>query len=637
MAKNQRLSKQRCLTTSRCASAQFYRSLVATVLLANGVFQFVAPVLAEGTKAGQSISNTATATYEDPNNPGTTINATSNTVTVTVAEVAGVTVTDNAPTFKTDANSDGDYNTGDTIYFNFTVKNTGNDPTKLVIPETPLVTDNNAGVNLAQLNGSVEISYDNGTTWSALPSGGVTNSVAADTSVLVRVPVQVLNNGDPTNGDQISVQLGNTPANDQNIARTTTDTTDLYTQDNADGAVANEVNGAPVNGVREASDTSTLTLTLKALLNGPQGAAGADYNGDNNKDFTNKSSPIAAGTAPGSLIDPNTVTFTNTIQNTGTGTNNISLLPTPPATTTDLRDGTIVTISNTAGTVTATYTYNSGTFTFTSGTGIVGGNPVSATNPVRIDNVAANGTADYTVTVNLPANTPLSTDIEKGFPAPITAFVDLNGNGVSDTTEPRNITIDRVYTGFLKLVKKSRIVQGTGPAVVGNQGNFESTPAVDPDGAGPLPAIDPNPGVADEARTPAPGNIIEYQISYKNVSEAQLGTGNKILQAANVNITEDGTTGGNNWAKDNDGNGQIDTSHMMGSAKVETTPGNTDANASIAYTPTEQGTTAGNDVALTQTAANDVTKYVVTLSNNLAPQDSRLFTFQRKVSGTTKQ
>jgi hypothetical protein len=49
----------------------------------------VLPALSAGTAAGTNISNTATATYNDPNNPGTTLDAQSNTVTVTVAEVAG--------------------------------------------------------------------------------------------------------------------------------------------------------------------------------------------------------------------------------------------------------------------------------------------------------------------------------------------------------------------------------------------------------------------------------------------------------------------------------------------------------------------------------------------------------------------
>ncbi|MBD2356971.1 hypothetical protein H6G41_20470 [Tolypothrix sp. FACHB-123] len=617
MPKKQRFIKQ---------SSRFYRALVATALLSNGVFQFVAPVLAEGTAAGQTISNTATATYDNPDDPTTPLNATSNTVTVTVAEVAGVTVTDNAPTFKTDANGDGDYNTNDIIYFNFSVKNTGNDPTKFVIPESPLVTDNNSGVTLGQLDGKVQINYGDANGWNDLPSGGVTNSVASDATISVRVPVKILNNGDPTNGDQISVQLGDTTNNAQNIARTTNDATDLYTQDNTGTDNGDASANPPVNGVREASDTSTLTLTLKALLNGPQGTPAADYNGDNNQDFTNKSSAINPGTAPGSLIDPNAVTFNNTIQNTGTGTNNISLLPTPPTNIADLPNNTVVTISANNGNTTATYTYNSttGVFTFTSGTGVVGGNPVSATNPVRIDNVAAGDTAPYTVEVNLPANTPLSTDIEKGFPVPVTAFVDLNSNAVIDTSEPRNITIDRVYTGFLKLVKKSRILKGTGPDVGAGQENFESTPAVDPDGTGPLPATDPNPGVNDVPRTPAPGNIIEYQITSKNISEAQSGTGNKILQAANVQIIEDGTTGGNNWALDNNTNSEIDTSHVTADSGGE----------EIVYynnIPPAIGTAQSGT-----TAATNVTKYVVKVtSGNVTPQSTVTFTFQRKISGTT--
>jgi hypothetical protein len=114
-----------------------YRSLVVTALLANGIFQFIAPVLAEGTTAGQSISNTATATYEDPNNPGTTINSTSNTVTVTVAEVAGITVTASGITDSTSATP---ISVGDTLYYNYTVTNVGNDPTKFRVPNLARVT-----------------------------------------------------------------------------------------------------------------------------------------------------------------------------------------------------------------------------------------------------------------------------------------------------------------------------------------------------------------------------------------------------------------------------------------------------------------------------------------------------------------
>lgn len=76
----------------KTGKSRIYRALVATAFLASGIFPFTTPALAEGTKAGQSITNEATATYEDPNNPNVPLNTTSNTVTVTVAEVAGITV-----------------------------------------------------------------------------------------------------------------------------------------------------------------------------------------------------------------------------------------------------------------------------------------------------------------------------------------------------------------------------------------------------------------------------------------------------------------------------------------------------------------------------------------------------------------
>src|SRR3712207_3028135 len=77
--------------------------LVAMPLVACGVLPFAIGALADGTAAGTSISNTATATYNDPNNPGQTLNATSNTVSITIAEVAGITVTPSAVSDSTPA------------------------------------------------------------------------------------------------------------------------------------------------------------------------------------------------------------------------------------------------------------------------------------------------------------------------------------------------------------------------------------------------------------------------------------------------------------------------------------------------------------------------------------------------------
>lgn len=818
-----------------------YRSLVITALLANGIFQFVAPVLAEGTTAGQSISNTATATYEDPNNPGTTINTTSNTVTVIVAEVAGITVTASGIT---DNTSGTPVAVGDILYYNYTITNVGNDPTKFRVPNLARVT----GPATA---GNLEYSTDGGTTW--IPISGseyVTNSIPVDGSILVRVPVTV-QPGAQTN-DVITVTLGDTPGDGQNQLRNPNGG-DVYTVDNADGSVTGEVAGAPVNGVREASatqkatvnsslknyalatilktrsnydnantpvitdDTLSYGLSLRVELNDPTGnnitpaplvgttingltdprilvsdaipkdtelaaiptpppgwqvvfttdpisinannatwqlltattnlstvtrvgfvndpavitsiapgqtvsgfsikvkvkstatspltvnniaqlfgqtsggttlvydesgdqnpsnydgstippgstdtnndgvpdtdpavtdgyindatdlgntgtdsgnnnsgsGAGGEantftvqtplasdvFNGpegtpdaigptSNNDDFTNKSSFVPPNQAPGSTLDPPGVAFTNTVKNSGTDPNNISLVPTKPTNPADLPVGTLVTI--TYGSESKSYIWNGNEFLYDVDRNPSTTNdqsPIDATSEyITISNVAPGTNVNYGVEVNLPANTPLSTDIDRGFPVPITAFVDDGTPGLG--LEPRNTTIDRVYTGFLKLVKESRILPGTGPAVQGNDGTFSSDP-----------------------KKPAPGNIIEYRITYKNISEAQAGTGNILLRADKVVITEDGTTGGNNWALDNDSDGKIDTSNIVGSARdsgaatINFYNGNPATNSSIDQTGT--------------TVNTDVTKYVDTVTGNVAPGESRTFTFQRKVN-----
>ena len=192
---------------------RLYHSLVTTALLANGIFQLVAPVLAEGTTAGQSISNTATATYEDPNSPGTTINTTSNTVVVTVAEVAGITVSASG----VEDQNGGTVGVGDLLIYTYTLTNVGNDPTQFRIPN--LATTTGPGTVSGTLPGgtpnNLQYSTDGGTTWQNITSTEVfTLSVSPGGTVLVRVPVTV-QAGAQTN-DVITVTVGNTPGNAQN-------------------------------------------------------------------------------------------------------------------------------------------------------------------------------------------------------------------------------------------------------------------------------------------------------------------------------------------------------------------------------------------------------------------------------------
>ena len=361
---------------------------------------------------------------------------------------------------------------------------------------------------------------------------------------------------------------------------------------------------------------SVVTTPITGVLNGPVGVANATGpGGDNNTDFTNKSSFIPPGTNPGSTIDPGFVTFSNTVQNDTGATATVTLAPTVPANKFDLPTGTRVTISRNSDS--AVYQYSqTAAIPFT----LISGNPIS------IPNVAtgATGTVNYGVEVDLPAGTKLSTDTltdytgdtEWGYPVPITATI---GNAT-------NITIDRVYTGFLQLLKFSQILKGTGPDVIGNQGSYNSTPAYTNPATGLV--IDPDPTVADEARTPYPGNIIQYEIRYKNISTSQgTETDNVILEAKNVVITEDGTLstvpgdGKNNWAKDNDSDGIIDTSNMASATTATITVGTTTSNT----TATTVTTTPAGDGVL-------VTKYVNSPTGSIAPQDSGTLNFQRKLN-----
>ena len=843
-----------------CRQSQLFRSLIATAFIANGFFPFVAPALAEGTKAGQTISNTATATYQDPNDPEKPLSTTSNTVVVTVAEVAGITISNLGVVDSTPADN---IKIGDTLTYTFAIKNVGNDPTRFRIP------------NLATTTGPVvagNLSYSINGSYTQIPGTEViTSSIPVGGTVLVQVPVTV--QAGANTDDLITVKIGDTPSNTQNVARINNGG-DVYTVDNPDApTIIDEIPGVPINGTREASntqnskvgsntppptnnmslatllktntysnnsttnsitdDTITYNLSLRVegsdvtglgitpqpltgytgisvnndttknyilvsdvipagtvlsavptnvpngwtpvystvaasgakpqdvlwtttaptlgtvtrvgfvketptagdnitagttvigfaiplaitgtpttltisniaqlvgqtpgagglpvydesgdqnpsnysgpvgnmtpgaastngilptnaaavlaniidgvanpttqgidtnnnntgtgpggednqliisvattpttgVLNGPEGKANATGpDGTTNTDFTNKSSFIPPGTNPGSTIDPGSITFSNTVQNDTGATATVTLAPTVPANKFDLPTGTRVTITRNSDS--AVYQYSqTAAIPFT----LISGNPIS------IPNVAtgATGTVNYGVEVDLPAGTKLSTDTlpdytgdtEWGYPVPITATI---GNAT-------NITIDRVYTGFLQLLKFSRIVLGTGPAVIGNQGDYNTTPAYTNPATGVL--IDPVPGTPDEARTPYPGNIIQYEIRYKNISTAQgTGTNNVILQAQNVVITEDGTLstvpgdGKNNWAKDNDNDGIIDTSNVIGTATATTTT----------FTP--NGDISG------ATPATDVTKYVNSPAGLIAPQALGTFTFQRKLN-----
>jgi hypothetical protein len=352
-------------------------------------------------------------------------------------------------------------------------------------------------------------------------------------------------------------------------------------------------------------DNVTTIAAAGTILNGPKGVPGAVGPNNNNDDFTNRSTPIPAGTIPLTPggINPDPITFTNSLSNPSSTAPLTSVLVVPdlsgfvpgPGEVLPL-NGTLVTL--TYGTSTAVYEYIStpitgypnGTFIFKSGSAIT------------IPTLAPGQVVDYTVSVDLPTGTLLSTDTGNGFSIPIFAFKDVNGDSRPGTLvdEPvQNRTINRVYTGFLKLVKEARILDTDGATLIDNQNWTQDSSALTGKGA--------------------KGRFIEYRISYKNISIAPTGTGNITLDAKNIAITEDGANGGNSWAKDTDNNGVIDTSHVISSVSV--TYGGL---GSVIFSPSGEQTGT--------TAITDVTKYVHSPGVVIQPQATGTFTFKRKIN-----
>jgi hypothetical protein len=230
--------------------------------------------------------------------------------------------------------------------------------------------------------------------------------------------------------------------------------------------------------VNQGFQLPTLLLKTGSVFIGPSSAPQAIGPTDTNDDFTNKSVTTGIATvAPGGTTTASgIVVFTNTVQNTGNADDTYTLTaPTVPA-------GFTVEISTNGGT---SYTTVSG-----------GGNTTLA--------IPFGNSANILVRVTAPSGKTVLT----GYNTVIRAT-----SGIDNTKV--NNTIDRLYTGFIKLEKTADVANGTG---VGG-----ATDAV-------------------------PGAVITYTVKYTNVSEAGTASGSVGLTANNLVITENGAAGTNNWA-----------------------------------------------------------------------------------------
>ncbi len=246
--------------------------LLAATLLLGGLNALVTPAFADGTAAGTSIDNTATATYDNPDDPTKPFNATSNTVKVTVAEVAGVTVT---PLSTIDRNG-GTVLPTDIVDYEFKVTNVGNDTTEFFIPGTPNVTGP-GGATTVQITGyidaaGVRVNFPTPITVPAaggrtstlgLPviPGSATGVIPAGFSLVVNVPTTI--NNLAASGADVIVRLGNTGANDnlagtQNQINTATTATDKVRTVDAAGETG--ASAGPASPEKEAAATQTVKV-----------------------------------------------------------------------------------------------------------------------------------------------------------------------------------------------------------------------------------------------------------------------------------------------------------------------------------------------------------------------------------------
>ncbi len=274
---------------------RIYRSLLMTFVIAGSNLLSALPLLAE--TPGTVINNQATGSFTDPaNNKEVLIE--SNTVKVTIAEVAGITVTSNgtpqeAPSSVNNANpfqGNGKINPEDIVYFEYKITNVGNDPTKFFIPGKPNAVTNGA------LSGSIQVigyNPDSSTpttsiTPAAVPAAGTNTgsitglpnkgSIASGGSITIRVPIKV--NAGLANNDKVTVIMGDTGPNDNSantqnqVYQANANNVDIYTVDNADNeGIAGESAGQPVNGDatnrrQEASASQDVTVTNANSISG---------------------------------------------------------------------------------------------------------------------------------------------------------------------------------------------------------------------------------------------------------------------------------------------------------------------------------------------------------------------------------
>jgi hypothetical protein len=490
---------------------------------------------------------------------------------------------------------------------------------------------------------------DPGTTISGFDFNVVTTGLNATTGGTVANIAQVF--GGTVNGSNVFDESGDQdPSNfsGANPGPKETATGSTGIADPADHTVDSDNNNNATGSDPDSPGGEDNVITIGApgtLINGPDGkptATGKIFGEgpDNNHDFQNKGIANFADancttvsgnpqSDKGCEIDPDAVVFNNTLSNPGTEPlQDVLLQPIHPSfdnfggTDTDLPEGTKVTIK--LGTQQAIYTYtetSAGVYRFV----LDANTTANPSQPIKIPTLAAGVPLDYEVTVDLPDNTELSTDVDHGYAVPIIAFIDNDADGTPDTGENSNYTVNQVYTDFIKITKQVKVMRDND-----GDGIFETGEDVS------------GMGYADDDadKLPLPGDALVYRIKYRNISDAQAGNGsNLVLNGKDVMIDENGTldnittvTDGNNWGLDNNADGDLDTINVQNSAT------DSNSNSTITYyTGTSLSTSTDKYSVDTLTSAGTtdpgetVTGYRSTIPTLAPSTTNSTFEFQRKV------
>ena len=229
-----------------------------------------------------------------------------------------------------------------------------------------------------------------------------------------------------------------------------------------------------------------LPLNIGDVLIGPWGVPGAMGPTGVNDDFTNRSVNTGIANVPpgGVTTAAGAIVFRNTVQNTGGGDDVFVLsAPTVPA-------GFTIEISVDNGDNYVT---------------------LEPANPSVLLAVGYRAAAIVVVRITAPAGLETLNGFDTVIRATSTA-----------TPTATNDTVDRLYTGFIRLDKSATVVGGSAVAT--------------------------------------PGAEIEFAITYSNVSSAY-GVGNSLLTAHNLVISENGNSAPNNWGST--------TEHVVGASDTQ--------------------------------------------------------------------